>query len=108
MLISAIKQTDIDILQRRLLQSNLVPLKMILYYLMNWENSPVSRINIIANIVSFMPLGFMAPIILGKDKIFKKVAILALSLSLGFELFQLIFGMGNFDIDDLILNIVGI
>ena len=64
-------------------------------------------INLLGNIVAFMPFGFFVPMF-GKQRcgFFKTVLISAL-FSLFVETIQLAFKVGAFDVDDLILNTVG-
>ncbi|TCZ80127.1 VanZ family protein [Paenibacillus albiflavus] len=65
-------------------------------------------LNFVGNIVAFIPLGFMLPILFGTNKAgFTRVLIISLALSAGFELLQLITSMGACDIDDVILNTSG-
>jgi len=47
------------------------------------------------------------PLLFSKFYRFKKIALATFCLSLTFELLQLIFKFGSFDVDDLILNTVG-
>ncbi|GAV25394.1 VanZ family protein [Carboxydothermus islandicus] len=106
-ILSTVKQTDFSTLKIRLLHSNIIPFKTICYYVINWSKSGISRINIIANIAAFIPLGFLLLRLLDKGNKFKKIILISLILSLLFEIIQLITGIGNFDIDDVILNVIG-
>ncbi len=63
--------------------------------------------NIGGNIIGFIPLGILLPIIfLSLRKIWKTVFIV-FCISLFFETTQLLTGLGVFDVDDLILNTAG-
>jgi len=65
-------------------------------------------LNFAGNIVAFIPLGFMLPILFGPKKAgFTRVLIISILLSASFELLQLITSMGACDIDDVILNTSG-
>ncbi len=64
-------------------------------------------INIIGNVAAFLPYGFFLPILSKKFQNCFKVFLLSFLLSLAVELLQLIFKVGCFDVDDLLLNIIG-
>ena len=64
-------------------------------------------INIVGNVVVFMPFGFFLPLVSEHKIKFFKVFITAFSLSLSIELIQLISKVGSCDVDDLILNTLG-
>ena len=63
-------------------------------------------LNMLGNVVAFMPFGFFIPVITKKRSFFN-VAFLSFELTLLIELMQLIFKVGIFDIDDLFLNTLG-
>jgi glycopeptide antibiotics resistance protein len=63
---------------------------------------------ILGNIVPFMPFGFLLPIVYSKINSFFKVFITGILSILFIELFQLFTKVGSFDVDDILLNIVGI
>lgn len=60
----------------------------------------------LGNILWFVPFGFLAPLIFEKLT-FLKTALLGFAFSLAIESMQLVFKMGVFEIDDLILNTFG-
>lgn len=64
-------------------------------------------INVIGNIVAFMPFGFFIPQIATKRTGFFKVLCLTFIFTLSVETIQLISKLGRFDIDDIILNTIG-
>ncbi len=69
----------------------------------------ITMINLLGNIVCFMPFGFLAPTI-SKKKIFKNVisvTLMAMLFSIFIETAQLITKVGAFDVDDIFLNTVG-
>ncbi|WP_433750412.1 VanZ family protein [Paenibacillus amylolyticus] len=69
---------------------------------------PGTAIHLVGNILAFIPLGIFIPVLMG-NKLFSgvKVFLLSLLLSLGYEVAQLLTGMGIFDVDDLMLNTLG-
>ncbi|WP_461205814.1 VanZ family protein [Clostridium sp. DL1XJH146] len=91
----------------RIKDSNFIPMKTILYYLGGNQSFGVAKSNILGNIIAFGPFGFLLPIIIDKIKRVKSVVIFSLILSLTFELVQLFANLGEFDIDDILLNTLG-
>ncbi|MEF7654982.1 MULTISPECIES: VanZ family protein [Bacillus cereus group] len=68
--------------------------------------------NVGGNILLFMPLGFLAPIIWNKFKRIKNTILLGLAISISIELLQLteslFSGWGRItDIDDVVFNVIG-
>lgn len=76
-------------------------------------------INVVGNIVAFMPFGFLVPVMYREQRrevvytghylrslLF--VTMLGFSLSLGVETVQLVTKVGCFDVDDLFLNTIGV
>lgn len=79
---------------------NLIPL-------IDMINSPIDYLkNTILNIILFVPLGCLTPIIWKKFLSLKKMTILGFGLSLFIEIIQ-IFTFRLTDIDDLIMNTIG-
>lgn len=67
----------------------------------------MSRIieNILGNMILFVPLGLLLPILLKKP--IKIILYIAIIFSLSIEIVQFILAMGSTDIDDLIFNVFG-
>lgn len=86
---------------------NYVPFKTIVPYLRGQPTWIVAIYNIGGNIVSFIPLGFFVPVLSGRPSTLKHVLIFAFLLSLALEWIQVFVHVGVFDIDDIILNILG-
>lgn len=88
---------------------NFIPLKTITEYLMlsNDISLSVRFENLLGNIYGFIPFGFLLPILIPRFSRFLTVTIATFCLSLFYELGQLIFTLGNFDVDDLFLNTLG-
>lgn len=63
--------------------------------------------NLLGNIICFVPYGLFLPVINKKTRNGFKIALLSLDFSLIVEILQLIFKVGSFDVDDLILNTIG-
>ena len=54
-----------------------------------------------------MPFGFLLPIILEKSLGYIRIFLFSLLLTAGIELAQFYTGLGEMDIDDVILNVLG-
>lgn len=66
-------------------------------------------INIIGNVVVFIPVGILIPLISVKFRRFKSTVILGFTTSLTIEILQFLFAEGRrMDVDDLILNTLGV
>jgi glycopeptide antibiotics resistance protein len=88
--------------------NNFVPFKTIHFYLYLADINLNIRIeNLVGNIIGFTPFGFILPLLSKRFQKLSKVTIATLLLSLTFELIQLVFEFGSFDVDDLILNTFG-
>jgi len=64
-------------------------------------------VNILGNILAFTPFGFMLPMLNMKYRRFFYVTFLSILFSFSIELIQLIFKVGIFDVDDMLMNTVG-
>lgn len=62
---------------------------------------------IVINILIFVPLGYLLPLIWKWVDRWWKVIIMGFAVSLGIELLQLVTKLGMYDIDDLINNTIG-
>src|SRR5699024_2144454 len=88
---------------------NFIPFKTIFYYLFSATDMSFSvRVaNLAGNVIGFIPFGFLVPILSKRFLNLKIITLATFCLSLAFELTQLIFRFGSFDVDDLILNTLG-
>ena len=68
---------------------------------------PNFLINIVGNVVIFLPFGFFVPSLKRRWKFFRVTGI-GFLFSLSVETVQLITKVGSFDVDDLLLNTIGI
>lgn len=91
----------------RLQGSNFIPFKTIIYYISGNEGFRIAIANIIGNIAAFIPLGFLLPIIFKRMRKLPKIILTSFSVSLLFEVIQLLIAIGSFDIDDILLNVFG-
>lgn len=91
---------------------NIIPFKNIAEYINKLVNNKINTniviTNILGNLIAFAPFGFFIQELF-KDKIkdSKKFSILMFIIILAVEIVQFITRVGSFDIDDLILNLLG-
>ena len=88
---------------------NLTPFETIKMYIvyMDYFSFHVWFVNLFGNIIAFMPLGFLLPLLKDLWKGPIRITILSFLVSLTAETIQLIFHVGRFDVDDMILNTLG-
>ena len=91
--------------ERLLQQGNFAPFKEIKGNLRS--KSTHSLVNLFGNIALFIPFGLLLSFCLKSRMRFLKVLLLSFLMSLSLEAAQVIFAMGTFDVDDLILNTSG-
>ncbi|MDE6567907.1 MAG: VanZ family protein [Lachnospiraceae bacterium] len=88
---------------------NLVPFAEIKRYL-SYRNKIGSfhvMLNLLGNVVCFIPFGFVIPILTRKQTALR-MFLLGMSASVLVELLQLVSMLGTFDVDDIILNTLGV
>lgn len=88
---------------------NLTPFKEILRFWRYREKLGMRAVllNLVGNVVGFMPCGFFLPIVSRRSKRWYNTVIISFGFSFFVELIQLIFRVGSFDVDDMILNTAG-
>ena len=87
---------------------NLVPFREIeRFWTYRHELGIHSFYNLAGNILGFVPAGFFIPVLLKGKRGFLFTTCSILQMSLHVEILQLIFRVGSFDVDDLILNTLG-
>ncbi|MFD2671151.1 VanZ family protein [Marinicrinis sediminis] len=87
---------------------NFVPFQTIQLYLFKGDINLNIRIdNLVGNVLGFVPLGFMLPLIFSKLNRLWVVLLASFGLSLFYESGQMVFQLGSFDVDDLMLNTLG-
>ena len=88
---------------------NLKPFAEIKRYLKHTEKigSINVIINLLGNVVCFMPFGFVIPILSVRQRRLWKVTLLSFLCSFVVEVTQLVSKLGAFDVDDLLLNTIG-
>lgn len=86
--------------------ANFVPFKTIKMYI-EYAHKLNSVENLAGNILVFVPLGFLLPLLSDEMRKFYVVLINAFAFVLGIEVFQLFSAFGAFDVDDIMLNCLG-
>ncbi len=88
---------------------NLKPFAEIQRYLNNISVLGIYNVmlNLAGNVICFMPLGFVLPIITNRNWGIIKVTIISFLASLFVEVLQLVSKLGSCDVDDMILNTLG-
>jgi len=94
-----------------LLRINLIPFRTVYEYIAkiinNQINVDTAILNLIGNIVVFLPMGAFLPCLFHKMRSFKKTIVTVFFIVLGIELIEIALAMGAFDIDDFIFNLGG-
>lgn len=93
-------------------RTNLIPFATIIHHidLLGSKYIELARhaaINLIGNVVMFIPLGFFLPSIWPKFRFYLKFMLAVFLTITSVELIQLVTLLGSMDIDDLILNLAG-
>ncbi len=86
---------------------NFVPFKTIVPLLNGRGNQLIAMVNLFGNIIPFMPIGLLAPLVV-RSISWQKVLVLGVVTGLTFEVMEVVFRVGIFDIDDVILNAFGV
>jgi len=87
--------------------ANWIPFKTIWPYLQGEKGLIIAGMNIIGNIGLLVPIGILLPVF-SKSLTSKKALVAAIAAGLSIELLQVAFRVGIFDIDDVILNAIGV
>jgi glycopeptide antibiotics resistance protein len=95
-------------MKRGIQRANFVPLATLRYfYTIRKHYSYLVAKNILGNVIGFIPLGILLPLLSVRLKRMDKTIVTVFLISLTFETIQLLFNLGVFDVDDLILNTFG-
>ncbi len=88
--------------------NNIIPFKVIGEYLSNAHtyNDWFTK-NLLGNIIVFIPIGFLTPLFLKKNRMWH-IAIVGIVVSVFIEILQSLLEVGRADIDDVILNTIGL
>lgn len=86
--------------------ANFMPFRTIKMYI-DYAYKLNSVENLAGNVLVFMPLGFLLPLVSDELQRFSEVFINVFTFVLGIEVFQLFSAFGAFDVDDILLNCLG-
>lgn len=86
---------------------NIIPFKTIGIYLPRIFSSPIAFQNIFANILMFIPMGFLLPVLFKKINKIWKCFLVVFIIVFSVEVIQFLTFRGSFDVDDIILNVCG-
>lgn len=88
---------------------NIYPFREIRRYLTYWQVLGLRSVflNLAGNVIGFVPFGALLPLMSRSVRRVWKVTLLGFEISALIEISQLIFGVGCFDVDDMILNTLG-
>ena len=88
---------------------NLAPFKEIMRFITYYETLGMKAVvvNLAGNVMAFMPFGFFMPVVSRRSRGPVRIIFLGFGFSLMLETIQLVFKVGSFDVDDLILNTLG-
>lgn len=88
---------------------NIYPFNTIMNYFINSDKFSfyIIFINLVANIVTFIPLGFFNSLLFKRPNKIITITIFSVLTVSSIEAIQFIFNVGVFDIDDIILNSLG-
>lgn len=85
---------------------NLIPLATIIYFLSGDTSILIAFYNLSANVLLFVPYGVFVPyFVKGKTWIYIVGPVIIISL---IELLQMVLHRGSLDVDDLLLNVIGV
>lgn len=98
-----------DVVLEGLNTANFVPFKTIKMYIQYYDLPGLrSFSNLFGNVLIFIPVGLMLPMVHRASKNILVAIINTLFFIVGIEVFQLFSNFGAFDVDDIILNMFGV
>ena len=90
---------------------NLIPFRTIATYIVRLANDSINLDTVIKNLAGnlllFVPMGAFLPFAFDKMKKLWRVVLVLLVVILSVELMQIVLAIGSFDVDDLLLNMLG-
>ncbi|WP_338788084.1 VanZ family protein [Metabacillus sp. FJAT-53654] len=89
-----------------LLTYNIRPFQTILGYFSNFDGLSITD-QFVGNVLAFVPFGFLLPFFIPRLGFFIRMVGCTIAFSFSVEIAQLIFRVGAFDVDDLLLNTFG-
>ena len=87
--------------------ANFVPFQTLVPQLTGHGNHLINTVNLLGNIVPFMPIGLLAPLVF-RSLTWQKALLLGVITGLTFEVMEVVFRVGIFDVDDVMMNAIGV
>jgi len=84
----------------------LIPFESTRIFIENWEYA-YAKWNIFGNMLLFLPFGFLLGLVLHGRKGVLTTLFLGFITSFSFEIIQYLYAIGEFDVDDIMLNVLG-
>lgn len=92
--------------------SNFIPFRTIMGYIRAMSDGSMSitipKMNLIGNIIMLLPLAIYLPFFFRKMRSFRADFLTILGVDFAIEMLQFLFRIGSVDIDDVILNMLGV
>lgn len=95
-----------EVVTQKISSANFTPLDTIKMYI-QYHHQLNSFENLVGNVVAFIPLGILLPMAFKKTKGFFTMCFYSLLIISTVEFTQLFTGLGEFDVDDILLNFAG-
>ena len=94
----------------RTYQYNLIPLHEIRRFLVYRRQLGFAAValNLVGNVLAFVPFGLFLPLLVKRVRSLAKTLLLGFEFSLLVEIVQLFSKVGSFDVDDILLNTLGV
>ena len=87
--------------------ANFKPLMTIVPELVGRGNHLIALVNLLGNILPFIPIGLLPPIIV-RSVSWQKAFLLGVFTGVSFEMMEVVLSVGIFDVDDVLLNAFGV
>ncbi|WP_100012421.1 VanZ family protein [Lentibacillus sediminis] len=97
---------DLEVWQ---MNTNIIPFQNTFGYLTGWDryNTDIILHNTLGNVLIFLPLGIFLPHLFKRYQRLLHIMRSGLVISLSIEVLQFVWQVGQFDIDDVLLNTIG-
>lgn len=94
----------------RTYQYNLIPFHEIRRFLVYHRQLGMNAVvlNLVGNVLAFVPFGLFLPLLVKRMRAPGKILLLGFEFSLLVEIVQLFSKVGSFDVDDILLNTLGV
>jgi glycopeptide antibiotics resistance protein len=101
------EQSNSQMIKNGIKRANFIPFASLKYFYSVRRRVGYVLKNVLGNIIGFIPLGILLPFLFRNLNSAWKTIVAVFLISLAFETTQLVFNLGIFDVDDLLLNTLG-